>query len=63
MFCDVLPISRLFSIVYIRWQDFIHSESVVQRKIAECSKKALFCDDCCDRNQAINLVVFNLVSL
>ena len=50
MSCDVLAISRLFSVVCIRQRDFIHLESVVQRKIAECSKKALFCDDCCDRN-------------
>ena len=48
--CDVLAISRLFSNVYIRQQDFVHSENVVQRKIAECTKKALFCGDCCDRN-------------
>ena len=39
------------------------SESVVQRAIVECSKKALFCGDCCDRNQAIILVVLVLVSL
>ena len=49
MSCDVLAISRLFSIIYnytyIRRQDFIHSESAVQRKIAECSKKVLFCGD------------------
>ena len=50
MSCDVLAISGLFSIVYITRQDFIHSESVVQRKTAECNKKALFCGDCCDRN-------------
>ena len=67
--CDVLAISRLFSVVYIRRQDFIHSERfrerecVVQRKIAECSKKALFCSDCYFKNQAIILVVFSLVSL
>ena len=54
--CDVLAISRLFSVIYIRRQDFIHSgrererESVVQRKIAQCNKKALLCGDCCDRN-------------
>ena len=48
--CDVLAISILFSVVCVRRQDFIHSESVVQRKIAECSNKALFCGDCCDRN-------------
>ena len=50
MSCDVLAISRLFFVVYIRRRGFIHSESVVQSKIVECSKKALFCSDCCDRN-------------
>ena len=50
MSCDFLAVSRLFSVVHIRLRGFINSESVVQRKIAECSKKALFCGDCCDRN-------------
>ena len=64
--CDLLAISRLFSVVvYTRRRDFIHSESViqsiVQSEIVECSKKALFCGGYCDRNQAIILVV--LVSL
>ena len=36
-----------------------HSES----DRVECSKKALFCGDCCDRNQAIILMVLVLVSL
>ena len=63
MSCDVLAISRLFSVVYITRRNFIHSESVVQRKIAECSEKALFCGDCCDRNQAIILVLFSLLRL
>ena len=54
---DVLAISRLFFVIYIRRRDFIFSENVVQRKIAECSKKALFCGDCSDSNQAIILVV------
>ena len=67
MSCDVLEISRLFSVVYIRRRGFIHSErvseSVVQRKLAKCNKKALLCGDCCDRNQAIILVVLVLVSL
>ena len=41
-------------------------DSVIQStrslvEIVECSKKALFCGDCCDRYQAISLVV--LVSL
>ena len=55
----------IYIYIYIRRRDFIHSEiqSVVQRKIAECSKKALFCGDCCDRNRAIILVVFSLISL
>ena len=63
MSCDVLAISRSFSVVYVRRRDFIHSESVVQRKIAEYSKKALICGDCCDRNQVIILVVLVLFSL
>ena len=51
-----------FPVVYIRQQDF----SLIQREsssveIVKRSKKALFCDDCRDRNQAIILVV--LVSL
>ena len=39
----------------------MHRESVVQKKIAECSKRTLFCGDCCDRNKAIILVVLVLV--
>ena len=31
-------------------------------KTEECSKKALFCGDFCDRNQAIILLVLVLVS-
>ena len=50
MSCDALAISRLFFVVYIMRRDFIHSESVVQRKIAECSEKVLFCGDCGGRN-------------
>ena len=61
---DVLAISRLFSSrVYIRRRDFLFIQSVVEREIIECSKKALFCGDCRDRNQAIVLVVLVLVSL
>ena len=62
---DVLAISRLFSVVYIMQQDFTHSEreSVIQREIVECSKKALFCGDCCDKNQTIILMILVLVSL
>ena len=66
MSCDVLAISRLFSsCIYkvARFLSFIQRviqrfrESVVQRKIAECSKKTLFCGDCCDRNLSIILMV------
>ena len=53
---DVLAISRLFLVVYIKRQDFLFIQKV------ECSKKALFCGDCCDRNQAIILVVLIFVS-
>ena len=53
---DVLAISRLFSSrLYKAAKFFIYSESVV--------KKALFCGNFCDRNQAIILVVLVLVSL
>ena len=41
---------------------FIHSECSLL-EIVQCSKKALFCGDFCDRNQAIILVVLVLVSL
>ena len=65
---DVLAISRLFSRrIYEAARFFIHSESViqsvVQSEIIEYSQKALFCGDCCDRNQAIILVVLVLISL
>ena len=65
---DVLVISRLFlSRIYKAARFFIHSDSViqsiVQSDIAECSKKALFRADFCDRNQAIILVVLVLASL
>ena len=48
---------------------FIHSEierdGVVDQSRAESRvlKKALLCGDCCDRNQAISLLVLVLVSL
>ena len=63
---DVLAISRLFSSrIYKAARLFINSEivlhSIVQSEIVEYSKKALFCGDYCDRNQAIILEV--LVSL
>ena len=52
MLRDVLAISRLFSsrvYIYIWRRDFFHLEcSSVE--IVECSKKALFCGDFCDRN-------------
>ena len=65
---DVLAISRLFSSrLYWAVRFFIHSESViqsvVQKEIVECSKKALFCGYFSDGNQAIILVVLVLVSL
>ena len=60
---DVLAISRLFSSrTYKATRFFIHSEcSSVE--IVKCSKKTLFYGDCCDRNQAIILVILVLVSL
>ena len=52
--CDVLAISRLFSVVLVYkaagFYSFRVGESVVQKKIAECSKKALSCGDCCNGN-------------
>ena len=42
---------------------YLVTKSAIQREIVECSKKALFCGDCCDRNQAIILVVLVLISL
>ena len=60
---DALAISRLFSSrIHKAARFFTHSESVIQKEIVECSKKALFCGDCCDRDQAIILVVLVLVS-
>ena len=54
MSCDVLAISRLFSVVLVYkaagFYSFRVGESVVQKKIAECSKKALSCGDCCNGN-------------
>ena len=59
---DVLAISRLFSSrINKTARFFTHSERVCGS--VECSKKALFCGDFCDRNQAIILVVLVLVSL
>ena len=52
-----------FPVIYIRWQDFYSFRECSLVEIVECSKKALFCGDFCDRNQAIILVVLVLVSL
>ena len=63
---DVLAISRLFSSRVFKLARFFiqrERESVIQREIVECSKKALFGGDCCDRNQAMILVVLVFVSL
>ena len=61
MSLDVLAISRLFSSrLYKAVRFFSFRESTVEYslvEIVECSKKTLFCDDFCDRNQAIILVV------
>ena len=59
---DGLAISRLFSShIYKETRFFFHSQSVIQNvipnEIVECNKKALVCCDCCDKNQAIILVV------
>ena len=59
---DVLAISRLFSSHIYKATRFF-SFRVQSVGIAECSNKALFCGDCCDRNQAIILVVLVLVTL
>ena len=60
---DVLAISRLFSSrIYKAARFFLVRECSSEREIVEYSKKALFCGDCCDRNQAIILVVLVLVS-
>ena len=57
---DVLEILRLFSTRICKVARFFsHSEC----SSVECSKKALFYGDFCDRNQAIILVVLVLVSL
>ena len=59
---EVLAISRLFSSrMYKAMRFFIHSGS--ECSSVECSKKALFCGDFYDRNQAIILVILVLVGL
>ena len=60
---DVLAISRLFSSRIYNAARFFYSFRERQREIVQCSKRGLFCGDCCDRNQAIILVVLVLVSL
>ena len=55
---DVLAFSGRLVSVYIRRQDFNDLQSTLV-EIVECSQKALFCGDCCARNQAIILVVFS----
>ena len=62
---DVLAISRLFTshMLYRRREIFYSFRECSSVEIVECTKKALFCGDCGDRNQAIILVVLVLVSL
>ena len=60
---DVLAISRLFSSrMHKAARFFTYSECNSERH-SECSKKALFCGNCCYKNHAIILVVLVLVSL
>ena len=66
---DVIAISKLFfTRAYKAARFFIHSDREKERKCSlvervECSKKALFCGDFCDKNQVIILVILVLVSL
>ena len=53
---EVLASFRLFSIIYKAARFFFNSECSSVETV-ECSKKALFCGNFCDRNQAIILVV------
>ena len=39
-----------------RFFDIVEKERVVLREVY-CNKKAFFCGDCCDKNQAIILLV------
>ena len=57
---DVSAISRLLSSRIYNAARIFYSfrEREREREIVECSKKTLFCGDCCDRNQVIILVVF-----
>ena len=57
----VCKVARFFTFRFresVTWR-----ESIIQRETVVCSKKALFCGVCCDRNQAIILGVLVLVSL
>ena len=54
--------------MYIRQRDFLRYTKRERERKRECSsvessKKALFCGDCCDRNEAVILVVLVLISL
>ena len=60
---DVLAISRLISSCIYKPARFFSFRECCSVEIVECSKKALFCGNFCDRNQAIILVVMVLVSL
>ena len=57
--CDVLVFSENSSQFILRGEIF----TILESGRVECSKKALFCGDFCDRNQAIILVVLVLFSL
>ena len=54
----MMPKQRMKNI----WSSNLERKSSLVEKI-ECSKKALFYGDCCDRNQVIVLAVLVLVSL
>ena len=58
---DVLAFSGRLVSVYIRRRDFYDREWHLKSDRVKCSKKTLFCGDCCKRNQAIILVVLVLV--
>ena len=59
---DVLAFSRTLLFCIQGSKIFLNLE-ISSVEIVECSRKALFRSDCCDRNQAIILVVLVLVSL
>ena len=60
---DVLKISRIFSSCINKAARFFSFGERERESSVECSKKALFCGDFWDRNQAIIFVVLVLVSL